>query len=285
MGRQHGLSNLSGVLHVDLINANNKIDQSIKLQIDRGVAWGDFALPDSLPRANYLVRAYTRWMLNAGDPAFFEKSLQIGSLTNTKIPENFVSKPVQMPNNKADIQFFPEGGGIVAGIRSKIAFKAIDANGLGMSVKGEIVDDKNNEMAAFSSTHLGMGYFYLDPEEGRTYKARLTFADGEQRTVNLPTPDTKGIVLSVNNDQIAQANVRIQANKAYYRKNRDKDFTFIIYSGGVAVSVVRTLDSPAVSFDVLKKASSFRRRHSCPIFAGRRTPLRAFNIYTKLRTA
>ncbi len=253
MGKQHRLSNLSGVLHVDFINANNKIDQSIKLKIDSGVAWGDFALPDSLPKGSYRVRAYTRWMLNESDPAFFEKSIQIGSLTSTKIPESFVSKQVQTPGNKADIQFFPESGGMVTGIRSKIAFKAIDANGLGTSVKGEIVDDKNNEITAFSSTHLGMGYFYLEPEEGRTYKARLTFANGEQRMADLPTPGTKGIVLSVNNDHIAEATVRIQANKAYYRKNRDKDYTLIIYSGGVAASIVRTLDSPAVRVDILKR--------------------------------
>ncbi len=253
MGEQHELSNLSKVLHVDFINANNKIDQSIKLQIDSGVAWGDFALPDSLPKGSCRVRAYTRWMLNESDPAFFEKSIQIGSITNMNIPENYVGKPVQTPGNKADIQFFPEGGGMVTGIRSKIAFKAIDANGLGTNVKGEILDDKNNEVTTFSSTHLGMGYFYLEPEEGRIYKTRLTFADGEQRVVELPMPEAKGIVLSVNNDHIAEATVRIQANKAYYRKNRDKDYTLIIYSGGVAASIVRTLDSPSVSFNILKR--------------------------------
>ena len=48
-GEQHKLSSLSGVLHVELINTKNKIDQSIKLHLDSGLAWGDFALPDSLP--------------------------------------------------------------------------------------------------------------------------------------------------------------------------------------------------------------------------------------------
>jgi len=253
MGQRHELSNLSGVLHVDLVNTNGKIDQTIKLKLDSGITFGDFALPDSLPGGNYRVRAYTRWMLNDSDPGFFEKNIEIGSIKNTQIPESILRKPAQMPRNKTDIQFFPEGGSLVTGIRSKIAFKAIDANGLGINVKGKIVDDKNNEITGFSSIHLGMGYFYLEPEEGRAYKARLTFADGEQSVVDLPTPDTKGIALSVNNDHIPQATVRIQANKVYYRKNRDKDYTFIIYSGGVAASIVRTLDSPAVSFDILKR--------------------------------
>src|ERR1700744_4191869 len=43
-GGSHKLSNISGVLHVDLINTKNKIDKSIKLQLDSGIAHGDFTL-------------------------------------------------------------------------------------------------------------------------------------------------------------------------------------------------------------------------------------------------
>src|ERR1017187_1666977 len=60
-GERTLLSGLSDVLHVDLINTENKIDQSIKLQLNNGVCWGDFALPDSLTTGNYRVRAYTQW--------------------------------------------------------------------------------------------------------------------------------------------------------------------------------------------------------------------------------
>lgn len=45
-GGHHELSDLSGVLHVDFINTNNNIEQSIKLQLDSGISWGDFSLPD-----------------------------------------------------------------------------------------------------------------------------------------------------------------------------------------------------------------------------------------------
>lgn len=253
MGEQHEFSNLSGVLHVDLINTHNKIDQSIKLQIDSGLTWGDFALPDSLPKGNYRVRAYTQWMLNDSDPAFFEKNIEVGSINNKQIPENFVRKPLQTLSNKADIQFFPEGGSLATNIRSKVAFKAIGANGLGINVQGEILDNKDNEITGVSSIHLGMGYFYLKPEEGKTYKAKLTYANGEQSVVDLPIPDAKGIVLSVNNDQIPEATVTLQVNKAYYRKNKDKDFVLVIYSGGAATTIVRTLDSPTVRLDILKR--------------------------------
>ncbi|HEY8780219.1 MAG TPA: MG2 domain-containing protein [Mucilaginibacter sp.] len=252
-GEQHRLSGLSGVLHVDLINTKDKTDQSLKLQLDSGIAWGDFALPDSLPPGNYRVRAYTQWMRNEGGGAFFYQTITVASVTNNKIPESIARHPAQTMNNKADLQFFPEGGNLVSGIQSKVAFKAIGTNGLGISVKGVVMDNGNNEVCTFSSVHLGMGYFYLEPREGKTYKAQLTYANGEQSTVNLPNPVSKGIVLSINNDSVPEASVRIMANHAYYVENRDKNYTLVIYSGGTATTVTCKLDSPVITMYILKR--------------------------------
>src|SRR5476649_2155597 len=56
LGERHQLSNLSGLLHVDLIDPNNHVTQFIKLKLDAGIAWGDFALSDTLAKGNYRVR-------------------------------------------------------------------------------------------------------------------------------------------------------------------------------------------------------------------------------------
>jgi TonB-dependent SusC/RagA subfamily outer membrane receptor len=253
LGEKHEPSKLSGVLHVDLINAKNKIDQSIKLQLQDGVAWGDFTLPDSLPAGNYRVRAYTQWMRNEGEDAFFYQTIPIASIANNKIPESIVRQPAQIPNNKADIQFFPEGGSLTTGIRSKVAFKAIGNNGLGIDVKGTITDNENKEIAAFTSERLGMGYFHLTPLGGKTYQAKLIFADGTQNTIDLPKPETKGIVLTINNDSIPKASVTIAVNKAYYIENRNKDYSLLIYSGGIATTVPCKLDSTVITMDILKR--------------------------------
>ncbi|HEY8782974.1 MAG TPA: carboxypeptidase regulatory-like domain-containing protein [Mucilaginibacter sp.] len=251
-GEQHRLSDLSGVLHVDMINTAGKVDRSIKLQLDSGIAWGDFALPDTLPKGNYRVRAYTRWMRNEGDAGFFDKTIPVGSLKTAKIPESLVKQPVPA-TLKPDIQFFPEGGSLVAGIRSKVAFKAIGPNGLGIATKGTLVDNENNEVASFSSTHLGMGYFYLSPVGGKTYKAKISYPNGQKDTVSLPKPETNGLILSVNNDALQEAQVRIEANKEYYQINRNKDYTLVIYSGGTITTVNCKLDSPVIKFDILKR--------------------------------
>ena len=251
-GERHILSPLSGVLHVDLINTNSKIDQTIKLQIDSGIAHGDFALPDSLPNGSYRVRAYTQWMRNNDEDGFFYKTIEVGSLKNARVPESLIRNSIKI-NSKADMQFFPEGGSLVTGIRSKVAFKAIGTNGLGINVNGMVTDNENKEIVSFASGHLGMGYFYLSPEEGKTYKTRLTYADGTQSVMDLPNPNPKGIILLVDNDSIPKASVQIVANNAYYRENRSKPYSVVIYSGGTATTVTCKLDSPVITMDILKR--------------------------------
>jgi len=248
LGPKHKLSDLSGVLHVDLINPTNKIAQSIKLKLANGLAWGDFTLPDTLPAGNCRIRAYTRWMLNEDN--IFEQTIPIGSVHAQKIAVNNTVKTVIA---KTDLQFFPEGGQLITGVPSKMAFKAIGANGLGIDVQGTITNNSGKTISHFESIHLGMGYFELKPEEGKTYKANVTFADGSKSDIDLSLPKAKGIVLTVNNDSIASSALRVEASPTYYTENKGKDFNLQIYSGGVTVAVQFKLDSPVVSLNIIKR--------------------------------
>ena len=158
MGERHQLSGLSGVLYVDLINTANKIDRPIKLQLANGLAWGDIALPDTLPAGDYRVRGYTRWMLN--EDCYFEQVIPVGSLQSQKVPEHSTAKAV---STKPDLQFFPEGGQFVAGLPAKIAFKAIGVNGLGIGVKGSVTDNLGKVICQLESSHLGMCFINFTP--------------------------------------------------------------------------------------------------------------------------
>lgn len=95
--------------------------------------------------------------------------------------------PIKLPNPTIDIQFLPEGGNLLEGLKSKIAIKAIGTNGLGIKVKGKIVDQTGNQLADFETSALGMGSFYLIPEPGKIYSAKLT-----DRTINLPKAELSG---------------------------------------------------------------------------------------------
>ncbi|SHN25971.1 hypothetical protein [Mucilaginibacter sp. OK098] len=251
MGQRHEPSQISGVLHVDLINTQNKIDQSLLLNISGGVAKGDFALPDSLPKGNYRVRAYTDWMRNNGVTGFFDQPFALGSLLANKISESGDRNQQQTPG-KPEIQFLPEGGSLVSGIKSKIAFKAIGSNGLGIAAKGIIADNTGKIITSFASTHLGMGWFYLEPEDGKSYSANLTFADGTQNAINLPDAEKQGTTLAANNDSIQKISVVITANNTAYLQNKGKDYSLLIYSGGAVTVVTSPLDSPVIKFDIAK---------------------------------
>ncbi|HVW13593.1 MAG TPA: MG2 domain-containing protein [Mucilaginibacter sp.] len=250
MGGRHELSNISRVLHVDLIDPQNKIDQSLNLQVNDGLAWGDFTLPDTLHAGNYRVRASTRWMRN--DPgSFFDKVISIGSLQNNKVPES--AAPPKRYTNTADLQFFPEGGSLVYGIKSRIAFKATGTNGLGVMVKGVVLDNENKTVCTFEARHLGMGSFELTPQPGESYRAKTTFADGSQNIIALPIPQDKGIVMAVNNDSVPKASVKIMTSPAYYSDNKGKNYRLLIYSGGVLNTVNFNLDSTFIAIDILKR--------------------------------
>jgi hypothetical protein len=251
-GDDHQLSNESGVLHVDLINPDNKIGKALLLQIKDGVAWGDFELPDSLTKGDYNVRAYTNLMRNDGSDVFFERVIPIVSLLEAKTPESG-SKAKTLQNVKADIQFFPEGGELVTGINNKVAFKAVGTNGMGVDVKGAIIDDSNNEVVKLQSTHMGMGYCYLTPKTGKTYKAMITFADGSQKLVHLPDAQNDGLIFSVNNDSIPKATAYIAASPAYFAANKDKEYSILIYSGGVATTIPFKLEKSTCIVNILKR--------------------------------
>ena len=252
-GGHHELSDLSGVLHVDFINTNNNIEQSIKLQLDSGIFWGDFSLPDSLSPGNYRIRAYTQWMLNQGESDFFYQNISVGSFTKRNVSDPLTKQTQHLIKNKADLQFFPEGGTLVEGIESKVAFKAIGTNGLAIDVKGVLLDKDDKELCSFESSHLGMGYFIFHPEKDNTYKAKLSFADGSQNIIDLPKPEVSGISLSVTSDSISKISIGISANEPYYKNNRNRDFLMLLYSGGKTISYPYKLDDTTIFFDLEKK--------------------------------
>ncbi|MCC8426431.1 TonB-dependent receptor [Mucilaginibacter sp. UR6-11] len=119
------------------------------------------------------------------------------------VAKNF---PVKIASLQTDFQFFPESGNLVNGVKSKVAFKATATNGLGAAINGVVTDNNNNEVARLELKHLGMGYFYLLPEAGKTYRAKINYPDGSVNTVNLPAASDDGYVMSVfhsaNNDSV-----------------------------------------------------------------------------------
>lgn len=193
---------LSGLAYVELIDPDGKIISHRNLEITEGGAAGDFLLSDTLPVGNYTVRAYTNWMRNFDDAYFFQQSLPVGSIDSTALAEtirqeelieqeNFVFQQDQPP---IDLQFFPEGGELVGGLVSMVAFKATGSDGLGLPVQGRIIDQNQQEVATFKSQQFGMGRLVLKPSAGSIYRAEIAIA-GIPLTFPLPEVQEQGYVL------------------------------------------------------------------------------------------
>jgi hypothetical protein len=133
----------------------------------------------------------------------------------------------------ADLQFFPEGGDLIENLSTKIAFKAIQEKGLGIAVKGDIVDNSGKIISKIEAQHLGMGSFTLLPESGKTYSANLSFANGIKKTIALPAAKKSGITLSVLTTTPSNIMVQINANQAYFNAHQDQNYYLVARSKGI----------------------------------------------------
>jgi TonB-dependent SusC/RagA subfamily outer membrane receptor len=146
-------------------------------------------------------------------------------IANITLPNKQVIKKEILLNtnsDKFDVQFFAEGGHFVAGLPNKIAVKAINGSGLGEFTKGTISSSDGVEITSFETNKLGMGSFFVNPQEGQKYQATLSFANGSKQTVNLPNVENSGVVLSVNNMDSTKISIRALftadlLNKGEYR--------------------------------------------------------------------
>lgn len=155
--------------------------------------------------------------------------------TNIQIDKNnLVTKiiPVKATSANVDVQFFPEGGNLITGVSSKVAFKAVGADGLGADIKGTVTDNAGNTITTFNSQHLGMGEFVLNPHVNTIYKAHIVFADGSENTIALPTALDKGYVLAIDNKDSSTINIKITANRQTYERDLNDTLSLIAQSGG-----------------------------------------------------
>jgi hypothetical protein len=99
---------------------------------------------------------------------------------------------------KTDLQFMPESGALIGGMRNQVAFKAINEEGLGTDVSGVVFNSQQQQVATFKSLHLGMGKFNFTPKAGEVYSARIQI-NGKELSYNLPAVKSSGLSLHIEN--------------------------------------------------------------------------------------
>jgi hypothetical protein len=97
---------------------------------------------------------------------------------------------------RIDLQFFPEGGIMVNGLKNRVAFKAIGTDGLSREVKGEIRTGEDEVITSFESSHKGMGAFLLNPKADEKYFAHIWY-NNLKYVIPLPAASEEGCTMSV----------------------------------------------------------------------------------------
>lgn len=204
-------SMISRVLYVDWIHPSGEISKRQRLPVENGRATGAITFNDTFLPGAYTVRAYTNVMRNLYQSAFYYQHVPV---INAVQPARDTAgtegaNPLTMqPGVVSNVLFYPEGGTLLSGVKSLVAFRAVDAKGRGTDFEGTLIDDHGKTIATVRSSHRGMGAFPLIASAGSTY--RLQLAGGESY---LLPPSREGVALSAANINAQSVQVKIATNK------------------------------------------------------------------------
>lgn len=204
-------SSVSGTLYVELLNPGGEVIDKRILKIKEGQCHGDFTL-NRVPFYSgfYEIRAYTKYMLNFGDDVMYSRVIPV--FDKPKNEGDFTEKTMQkygrgkypysrkkpQKEDAVNVRFYPEGGNLVVGNRSRMGFEATDAYGHPIDVTGTIVDSRDSVLVSFSPRHEGKGIFMLTPESTHPLIARIDY-NGKKYKVELPDVLSRGCTMTVDN--------------------------------------------------------------------------------------
>ncbi|MBP5386480.1 MAG: hypothetical protein J6Y97_03735 [Prevotella sp.] len=233
-------TNLSRILYVELVNPIGLPVETQKLVVNNGQASGSFLLKDTLNAGFYEVRAYTSWMLNfcpgnghgwsrmkdilkkdfymervqhylRGNAGIFSRVFPIfdavekGQYAQKRMPRlpKVTSSIVDEVKDKLKIDFYPEGGNLVSGIPTRVAFQAHSTEGRTLNIEGKLLRE-GKEIGTFKTDYGGRGVFSVTCEEGDEADDELTRSlrllvnyEGKNYTFHLPKSHRRGYVLNV----------------------------------------------------------------------------------------
>ncbi len=188
-GEHHIFSGISSVLYVELIEPDGSIAERVAVKLENGRGEGVLSLTNALAQSGtFRIRSYTVWALNFGDSYTFTQDI-------TVISEE-IKESAHIQKDEIDLQFLPEGGHLVDGIPTRLAYKAIGTDGFGLDVSGTIFDREGNEITDFRSTHLGKGIVDFMPYAGTEYYAVVN-----GQNFDLPRTLSSGVVMNIHPDE------------------------------------------------------------------------------------
>ena len=201
---------LSKTLYVELLNPGGEVIDKRILKLENGQCHGEFTL-NRIPFYSgfYEIRAYTKYMLSFNKDIIFSRLLPV--FDKPKEEGHFEEKNMQkygylkypmkrekpLKGKKVNLKFFPEGGTLVQGLPSQVAFEATDAFGNSIDITGIVTDAAKKEVAQLSTIHNGRGVFTYKPMDDKS-KATIEY-NGKKYSFDMPGSQMQGIVMKTDN--------------------------------------------------------------------------------------
>lgn len=109
------------------------------------------------------------------------------------------SKDIFLPSNldPITIRFYPEGGHLINGTASKIAFTAHNKWGIPVDVEGNIADQDAKSITMVKSFTKGLGLFSVLNDGKQKFKLVLSGKTGQNQSFDLPAPKSDGLAFAV----------------------------------------------------------------------------------------
>lgn len=214
---------MSRVLYVELVAPEGYVVKTNKYKIDdAGCCHGEFELNRLLLSGYYEVRAYTRYILNRGKDAIFSRVFPVfdevknGDRTFRNMLDRKraflvdvekdstitgLDREVAWENGtlpECDVKFYPEGGHLVEGIESRVAYEVFGNDGINSSRSITILAD-SEELLTTTPEHNGVGTFSIKPKEDTKYTALLKRGKKSEK-FHLPKAEKEGAVIEIENN-------------------------------------------------------------------------------------
>ena len=183
------LSPLSKNVYVEWYDTEGKLIKQTVAPLFQATAKGSFEIPLNYKGDFIHVKAFTSWMLN--DTTFlYEKKLVINNSSN--------AKSVIPPKTKqTQVEVFPEGGFLVQGLTSRVAFKATNSSGMPVLIRGILMNNKNQVIDTIKVKHDGMGSFAFAPAIGVDYFLKWKDEKGVDGTTPISVSKNTGVIMNV----------------------------------------------------------------------------------------
>ena len=227
-------TDMSRILYVELLSPDGLLVERQNIIVSpTGYTCGQFCLRDSLYSGYYELRAYTRWMLNFNQTEHWYARHETWLFFNRKMaadyyrmwdglysrvlpiyskpeePGNYDSRRMyQRPKQRLQkprkdelfVSFYPEGGSLVSGQQSRVAFEVEDQNGEAVAISGQLTDG-TSKVADIATTHQGRGLFNVTPGSKRL---KATFAwKGKTYSFALPKAEEQGVVMRLDGNSLS----------------------------------------------------------------------------------